>query len=150
MSTPCGVLGSAQPIGRALLASSAKAVGGPLEVRLSDHDIELEDEVPYFFTVLRTPADFPASPRELYIGLDTSSSYERVKQIFPDEIVGTLAASVVGALGLLWLYVWLSVCTSTDLLRGAPCRSPEHRRLCAKFGDRSVPPNLISSWLHAV
>ena len=105
MSTPCGVVAAAQPVGRALLASSAKLAGGPLTVRLRDHDIEVEDEVPYFFTVLRTPADFPVSARELYVGLDTSSSYERVKQVFPDEIVGIITAGVGGMIGLLYLYI---------------------------------------------
>jgi len=107
MATPCGVERAAQPVGRALLGSSSKYVGGPLEVTLRDHDIEVEDEVSYFFTVLRTPADYPAGlggdgiehAKELYVGLDTSSSYQRVKQAFPTEVVGSIVA---GCAGVIW------------------------------------------------
>ena len=76
------------------------------------HDIEVEDEVSYFFTVLRTPATYAAglgdgieNAKELYVGLDTSSSYQRVKQAFPTEVVGSIVAGCVGVIWTLCLAI---------------------------------------------
>lgn len=59
-------------------------------------DCNIEKDVPYYFTVLRSSGSF----QEIYLGLDTISSYERVKQLQSDKtimLVGVGAgAAVVG------------------------------------------------------
>ena len=108
MTTPCGVEdpgAKTLPVGRAFRGLDASGGnGGEITVDLQQLDIVVADKVPYYFTVVRTPAD-ASKAKELFVGLDTSSSYNRVKQVQSDELIATAGAACVGAIGVLAMYI---------------------------------------------
>lgn len=105
MTTPCGVEGAGETVGRAFQGKDASpGNGGYITVDLQQLGIIVEDKVPYYYTVVRTPAD-PTQAKELFVGLDTSSSYNRVKQVQSDTLIATVGAACIGAIGVLAVYI---------------------------------------------
>jgi hypothetical protein len=105
--TQCGLQETAVKVGGAL---KTKDVGG-LVVSLNDakcqmpdnpdggemSDCAVEKDVPYYFTVVRTRGLY----QELYLGLDTISSYESIRQLQSDStilLIGVCAGLAVLAL----------------------------------------------------